>query len=41
MHALRAHDEVREFQPGETLRFRCRPSQEQALPRSLAETSAG
>jgi hypothetical protein len=35
------HDEVREFQPGEMLRFTCRPSQEQALPRTLAETSAG
>jgi len=37
---IAVHDEVREFQPGETLRFTCRHSQEQALPRSLAETSA-
>jgi alpha,alpha-trehalase len=38
---IAVHDEVREFQPGETLRFTCRPSHEQALPRTLAETSAG
>jgi alpha,alpha-trehalase len=34
-------DEVREFQPGETMRFSCRPSRQQALPRTLAETGAG
>jgi trehalose/maltose hydrolase-like predicted phosphorylase len=38
---IAVQDEVREFQPGETLRFTCRPSHEQALPRTLAETSAG
>jgi hypothetical protein len=38
---IAVHDEVREFQPGETLRFTRRPSHEQAPPRTLAETSAG
>jgi hypothetical protein len=38
---IAVHDEVRAFQPGETLRFTCRPSQKQALPRTLADTSAG
>jgi trehalose/maltose hydrolase-like predicted phosphorylase len=38
---IAVHDEVRAFRPGETLRFPCRLSQERALPRTLAETSAG